>query len=67
MTLQALLVRDVQQSILDRLAGDADYLPRLRKAIDAANGAGIPVYVVVGLRAGFPEISTRASRHSPSG
>lgn len=60
MTKQALLVMDVQQSILDRLAGDADYLPRLRKAIDAANGAGIPViYVVVGFRAGFPEISTR--------
>jgi nicotinamidase-related amidase len=60
MTKQALLVMDVQQSIVDRIGDDADYLPRLRKAIDAASEAGVPViYVVVGFRPGFPEISTR--------
>jgi nicotinamidase-related amidase len=60
MTKQALLVMDVQQTIVDRIGDDADYLPRLRNAIDAATGAGIPViYVVVGFRPGFPEISTR--------
>jgi|SRR6266536_554376 len=52
---------DVQQSIVDRFGGDhPDYLPRLRGAIDAANAAGVPViYVVVGFRPGFPEISLR--------
>lgn len=60
MTKQALLVMDVQQTIVDRFGGDGDYLPRLRTAIDAATGAGVPViYVVVGFRPGFPEISTR--------
>ncbi|WP_194893171.1 cysteine hydrolase family protein [Catenulispora pinisilvae] len=53
----ALLVMDVQQAIMDRHP-DADYLPRLRRAIDAARSAGIPVvYVVVGFRPGHPEIS----------
>lgn len=60
MTKHALLVMDVQKSIVDRFGDDAGYLPRLRTAIDAAAGAGIPViYVAVGFRAGFPEISTR--------
>lgn len=60
MTKQALLVMDVQQTIVDRYGGDVDYLPRLRNAIDAATGAGLPViYVVVGFRPGFPEISAR--------
>lgn len=60
MTKRALLVMDVQQSIVDRHPGDTEYLPRLRKAIDAANAAGIPViYVIVSFRAGFPEISSR--------
>jgi nicotinamidase-related amidase len=60
MSKQALLVMDVQKSIVDRIAGDADYLPRLRKAIDAASAAGIPViYAVVGFRAGYPEVNPR--------
>jgi nicotinamidase-related amidase len=59
MTRQALLVMDVQQSIVDRFP-DPDYLPRLKGAIDAAGSAGIPVvYVVVGFRPGYPEISPR--------
>lgn len=54
---QALLVMDVQKSIVDRYP-DPDYLARLREAIDAADAAGIPViYVVVGFRPGYPEIS----------
>lgn len=56
----ALLVMDVQKSMVDRYNDDAGYLPRLRTAIDAARGAGMPVvYAVVGFRPGFPEISAR--------
>jgi nicotinamidase-related amidase len=56
----ALLVMDVQQSIVDRFAGGQEYLPRLAGAIAAARGAGIRViYVVVGFRPGFPEVSAR--------
>jgi nicotinamidase-related amidase len=73
MTNNALLVMDVQQSIVDRYAGDTEYLPRLRKAIDAATAAGVPViYVAVGFRAGYPEVSARnkmfgAVRNLPAG
>lgn len=56
---QALLVMDVQKSIVDRYP-DPEYLPRLRGAIDAADAAGVPViYVVVGFRPGFPEVNPR--------
>ncbi|WP_432893987.1 cysteine hydrolase family protein [Kribbella sp. CA-245084] len=56
----ALLVMDVQQVIVARIAGETDYLVGLRRAIDAAHAAQIPViYVVVGFRAGHPEISPR--------
>lgn len=59
MAQNALLVLDVQRSIVDNY-GDADYLARLRGAIDAARAAEIPVvHVVVGFRAGHPEASTR--------
>ena len=55
----ALLVMDVQQGVVDRFDGAA-YLPRLRDAIGAARGAGIPVvYVVIGFRPGYPEVSPR--------
>jgi nicotinamidase-related amidase len=60
MTSSALLVMDVQQGIVDRFAGDEKYLPRLGAAIEVARGAGIRViYVVVGFRAGYPEVSQR--------
>jgi nicotinamidase-related amidase len=60
MASSALLVMDVQQSIVDRFAGDQQYLPRLAGAIGAARQAGIRViYVVVGFRPGFPEVSPR--------
>jgi len=56
----ALLVMDVQQGIVQRYAGDGDYLPRLRRAIDAARAAAVPViYVGVRFRPGHPEISAR--------
>ncbi|MGI8333179.1 cysteine hydrolase family protein [Actinomadura scrupuli] len=56
---QALLVMDVQRVVVDRYP-DPAYLPRLREAIGAARAGGVPViYVVVGFRPGYPEISTR--------
>ena len=56
----ALLVMDVQQGIVDRFGDDEGYLPRLAAAVQAARGAGIRViYVVVGFRAGHPEVSER--------
>jgi nicotinamidase-related amidase len=55
----ALLVMDVQRVVVDRYP-DPGYLPRLREAIDAARAGGLPViYVVVGFRPGYPEVSTR--------
>ena len=60
MTSTALLVMDVQQGIVDRHAGDVEYLPRLAGAIGTARGAGVRIiYVVVGFRAGYPEVSQR--------
>lgn len=59
MSRQALLVMDVQRVVVDRYP-DPLYLPRLREAIGAARSGGVPViYVVVGFRPGFPEISAR--------
>jgi nicotinamidase-related amidase len=56
----ALLVMDVQQSIVDRFADDKEYLPRLAGAIRTARGAGIRIiYVTVGFRTGYPEVSPR--------
>jgi nicotinamidase-related amidase len=55
-----LLVMDVQRGIVERFADDTGYLPRLSGAVAAARAAGIPVvYVVVGFRPGYPEISVR--------
>jgi nicotinamidase-related amidase len=55
----ALLVMDIQQTIVDRYP-HPEYLPRLRAAIDAARVAGVPVvYAVVGFRPGYPEVSPR--------
>jgi nicotinamidase-related amidase len=60
MSSTALLVMDVQQGIVDRFANDESYLPRLATAVALARGAGIPViYVIVGFRDGYPEVSER--------
>ncbi|MBP2400646.1 cysteine hydrolase family protein [Streptomyces syringium] len=56
----ALLVMDVQRAIVDLVGGDSGYLSRVRRAIDGARAADIPViYVVIALRPGFPEVGTR--------
>jgi nicotinamidase-related amidase len=60
MTSTALLIMDVQQSIVDRFPREADYLPRLAAAADAARAAGVGViYVTMAFRPGYPEVSPR--------
>ncbi len=54
----ALLVMDVQESIVSRFAQTGDFLKPIGTAIDIARAASIPViYVVVAFRPGYPEIS----------
>jgi nicotinamidase-related amidase len=54
----ALLVMDVQPSILGRLEKPEEYLAKVRVAVDGAHKHQIPViFVVVGFRPGLPEIS----------
>ncbi|MGW4226961.1 cysteine hydrolase family protein [Streptomyces bauhiniae] len=61
MTSSALLVMDVQRDVVDLADDGSGYVPRLRRAIDGARTAGIPViYVRMGLRPGDPEVSTRS-------
>jgi nicotinamidase-related amidase len=56
----ALLVMDVQRMIVARSPEGPQYLSRLRRAVDGARAAGIPViHVVIGFRAGHPEVSLR--------
>jgi nicotinamidase-related amidase len=56
----ALLVMDVQPGIVDRIPERDEYLQRVEAAVAAAHESGIPViYVVVGFRPGFPEVSGR--------
>ena len=55
----ALLVMDVQEGIVARVP-DADYVPRLARAVGGARDAGVPViHVVIGFRPGHPETSDR--------
>lgn len=55
----ALLVMDYQVSIVEGYAGDQDaLLGRTARVIEAARSAGLRVvYVVVGFREGYPEVS----------
>ncbi|GLV55743.1 cysteine hydrolase [Dictyobacter sp. S3.2.2.5] len=56
----ALLVMDMQAGIVNRYAQSSDILERTNTAIAAARAASIPViYVVVGFRPGYPEVSPR--------
>lgn len=56
---KALLVMDVQKSVVDRFP-DENYLPRLADAVQTARAANTPViYVVVGFRDGHPEVHPR--------
>jgi nicotinamidase-related amidase len=59
MTLKsALLVMDVQSGITERLDDKDNYLKKVNMAVDLAHQKAIPViYVVVGFRSGFPEVS----------
>ena len=60
MTATALLIMDVQAGIVQHFGDDADYLTRLSAAAAAARAARIGViYVVVGFRPGYPEVSER--------
>jgi nicotinamidase-related amidase len=63
---QALLVMDVQPGILHRIAGQDEYLALVQRAVDRAHEAGIQViFVVVGFREGYPEVSPdNASFHA---
>jgi nicotinamidase-related amidase len=55
----ALLVMDLQQGIIDRLDNKDEYLEKVKNTISVAHENNIPViFVVVGFREGFPEIST---------
>ena len=57
----ALLVMDFQKLIVDGYAADKEQLmSQTKKLLEAARGASMMViYVVVGFRPGFPEVSTR--------
>lgn len=60
MTSTALLIMDVQESVVGRFADDESYLPRLATAVRAARDAGIGViYVTVAFRQGYPEVSRK--------
>lgn len=55
----ALLVMDVQEGVVESL-GSPELLERLAAAVAAARTAGVRViYVVVGFRPGYPEVSAR--------
>ncbi len=66
----ALLIMDMQLGIVERI-GDSGLLDRIAVAAAAARRVGVPViYVTIGFRAGFPELSPRNpmfSRISQSG
>jgi nicotinamidase-related amidase len=59
MAKSALLVMDVQQGIVERFP-DPEYTRKLRYAVEAARASGVLViYVVIGFRTGYPEVSLR--------
>lgn len=56
----ALLVMDVQESIVSRFAQASNLLTPIKAAIAAARAASIPViYVKIDFRPGYPEVSPR--------
>jgi nicotinamidase-related amidase len=59
-TRTALLIMDVQPSIVDRIEDAEALLERLGVALAAGRDAGLTiVYVTIGFRSGYPEISPR--------
>ena len=63
----ALLVMDFQTAVVEMVAAEKDaLLSRTSKLIEAARGTGMRViYVVVGFRAGYPEVSPRNQTFGP--
>jgi nicotinamidase-related amidase len=62
----ALLVMDVQTAVVEMIATDKALLTRTASLIEAARKAGMRViYVVVGFRAGYPEVSPRNASFGP--
>lgn len=60
-----LLAMDFQQGIVDRL-GTPEVLAAAARAVEAARGAGIPVFFVrVAFRPGFPEIAPSNASFGP--
>jgi nicotinamidase-related amidase len=54
----ALLIMDVQPNIVTRVADQDAYVEKTNRAANTARQKGIPIlFVVVGFRPGFPEIS----------
>jgi len=61
----ALLIMDVQPEIVERFGNDAGLLERISQAAAAARARGVRViFVKVGFRAGYPEISPRSQTFS---
>lgn len=57
---RALLVMDVRRDVVDVSDGRSGYLPRLRRAMDGARAASLPViYMVIGSRPCRPEVRRR--------
>jgi nicotinamidase-related amidase len=55
----ALLVMDVQPSIVSSITDKEDYVDKVNETVDAAHQKNIPVlFIVVGFRPGFPEVSS---------
>jgi nicotinamidase-related amidase len=55
----ALLVMDVQPSIVAGVADKDEYVDQVHKAVEGARAKNIPVFfVVVGFRPNYPEVST---------
>jgi nicotinamidase-related amidase len=63
----ALLIMDFQTSIVDLVAaGKDELLARTARLIEAARKGGMKIiYVVVGFRAGYPEVSPRNQSFGP--
>jgi nicotinamidase-related amidase len=63
----ALLVMDFQTAVVDMVATEKEsLLARTAKVVEAARKAGMRViYVVVGFRAGYPEVSPRNQSFAP--
>ena len=58
MTNTALIIGDIQNGIVANFGNDTELLARIRKTIDAARAAGVPIiFVRVGFRAGHPDVS----------